>query len=667
MLREPHHSLQPAAATHLRLYSYAAVVGLVQQAVEAFGSLEEVGERFPFLIGYVNQLAGYGLAGTDLDAAPQRWRELLREWQQQAGEVLPLRRLAQRCELDEGELVVLAGAALADDDLRFGAVFSALHGIEQEPRPTLAMLDRWADPGDAMPPRRAQRLLQLGLLLGGNSDAPLGAWCARLPPLLSQALRGQLPARPLAGLICQPASAARPLAQLVIDPQRGPELQQLQVLLQAGAIDTLLLRGPHGNGRRSLIAALAAACGQGLLLVDKTLDPALVPLIPALAALLPAVPLWLHGDAPPAAPGGWQAQLLDSRGGCRSFSGERCLLLDWPLPDQAGRARLWAQALPQLDAAQCADFAAWQRLGSGDIVRLAAAAATQAQLAGRASPQRQDVAKAAASLDLGVLATLAQRLAPTGATQQLVVADSTADELRVLQSRCRYREQLQSNDDHAGCGVRALLRGPSGTGKTLAARMLAGALQLPLLRVDLAAVSSKYVGETEKQLAQLFDRAEQLDVILLFDEGDALFGRRTALGSANDRYANLETNFLLQRIESHQGIMLLTTNLADNIDSAFQRRMDVVVDFTLPDADARRAIWALHLPAGHVIACDWLDHLAWRCSLSGGQIRNAAQHAALLALDAQRPLDRALLLAAVQREYRKAGAVCPLREGGGDG
>lgn len=667
MKREPAISLHPAALTHLRLYCHAAVVGLVQQAVGAWGSLEEVGERFPFLIGYVNEMAAFGLAGVDLDAAPQRWRELLRDWEQQANAPLPLQQLAQQCELDAGDLVVLAGAALVDEDMRFCAVFSELHGLLDNPRPTLAMLDRWAEPLADVPPRRALALLQRGLLLNANDGAPLGAWCARLPPLLSQVLRGAGIGHGQPGLSYQAPQQALPLAQLILPTMLQQQLPALQVLLAEGGIDTLLLRGPPSNGRTSLIAALAAAQGKGLLLLaaPAVQDAALRALAPALAALLRAVTVYTgSNDLPAPSHGNWQALLLDPHQGCEQLQAQRSLLLELPLPDLPQRTALWRSALAELPSMQAQQFAAQQRLSSGNLLALAGAAATQARLAGRDLPTNADLVAASNSLDFGVLNTLAQPLPARGHWSQLVVNTDTADELHVLLSRCRHREQLQDQTQFgAGCGVRALLRGPSGTGKTLAARLLAAELKLPLFRVDLAAVMSKYVGETEKQLARLFDRAEVLDVILLFDEGDSLFGRRTSVGSASDRYANLETNFLLQRIESHQGIVLLTTNLADNIDSAFQRRMDVVVDFSLPDEAARLAIWQLHLPPDHQVPGDWLQQLAWRCKLSGGQIRNAAQHAQLLALANEGAVERSRLLTAVQREYRKAGAVCPLREG----
>jgi SpoVK/Ycf46/Vps4 family AAA+-type ATPase len=206
-----------------------------------------------------------------------------------------------------------------------------------------------------------------------------------------------------------------------------------------------------------------------------------------------------------------------------------------------------------------------------------------------------------------------------------------------------------------------LFSGPSGTGKTMAARLLASALDMDLYRVDLSSVVNKYIGETEKNLNQAFSRAEELDVILLLDEGDALLTSRTSVQTSNDRYANLETNFLLQRIEAFDGILLVTTNAAGRIDSAFQRRMDVVVDFRAPEPNERWLIWQIHLPENHQVDPRWLEEAALRCVLTGGQIRNAVLHASLLALSHGGRIGTAHAEEAVRREYRKTGAVCPLR------
>jgi SpoVK/Ycf46/Vps4 family AAA+-type ATPase len=213
----------------------------------------------------------------------------------------------------------------------------------------------------------------------------------------------------------------------------------------------------------------------------------------------------------------------------------------------------------------------------------------------------------------------------------------------------------------ANTGIRALFAGPSGSGKTLAARLLAASLGKDLYRVDLAATVNKYLGETEKNLDQAFAAAEECDVVLLLDEGDALMANRTAVGTSNDRYANLETNFLLQRVEAYDGILIVTSNAADRIDDSFARRLDVVVHFRSPDEWRRYDILRLHLNGDDRVDDTWLQEAAVRCALSGGQWRNVVSHARLLALSAAQPLDTSHLHAALVREYRKAGAQCPLR------
>jgi SpoVK/Ycf46/Vps4 family AAA+-type ATPase len=303
----------------------------------------------------------------------------------------------------------------------------------------------------------------------------------------------------------------------------------------------------------------------------------------------------------------------------------------------------------------------------GNIRRAAGLARTYAALDGRTAITDADMRQASRALNRQALDALATHLPTGGDWSHVVVAPETLGELRDLERRCRNREQLRAVVGPAlgaelNCGVRALFGGPSGSGKTLAARLLATALQKDLYRLDLAAVVNKYIGETEKSLSQVFARAEELDVVLLLDEGDSLLTRRTDVQNANDRYANLETNYLLQRLETFEGILIVTTNAMGRIDGAFQRRMDVVINFQNPGCAERAAIWRLHLPPEHALDPDFLEEIAALCALSGGQIRNAVLHAALLALDADQPIDERHLSAAIEREYRKLGELCPLRE-----
>jgi SpoVK/Ycf46/Vps4 family AAA+-type ATPase len=304
-------------------------------------------------------------------------------------------------------------------------------------------------------------------------------------------------------------------------------------------------------------------------------------------------------------------------------------------------------------------LAALHRLPAGRWLKLARACAGAADPA--AALAERLLHQSDPALESG-----AQRLPARGDWSELALPERTERELRWLEARCRHREVLPGVVGAALAadltpGVRALFKGPSGTGKTAAARILAARLGKPAFRVDLAHTVSKYIGETEKNLARLFAAARALDAVLLLDEGDALMAGRTGVSNANDRYANLETNYLLQALERHEGILLVTSNAAERIDPAFRRRLDVVIDFPAPDAAARARILAIHLPAEHAVSTDLKERLASRCALNGGQWRNAVLHAALLALEAGGPIGDTELEAAVRREYLKLGQVCPLR------
>jgi len=207
--------------------------------------------------------------------------------------------------------------------------------------------------------------------------------------------------------------------------------------------------------------------------------------------------------------------------------------------------------------------------------------------------------------------------------------------------------------------VRALFVGPSGTGKTLAVAWLATRLGIPLFRVDLSAITSKYIGETEKNLSQLLARAEQNEVVLLFDEADSLFGKRTDIQEANDRFANAQTNYLLQRMESYDGITMLTSNGRARFDEAFSRRFDAIITFPLPGPEERRALWQAHLGEKHAVTSIQLNMLAAFAELTGGQIRNAVLRGAVAAAQDLKTIQYRHLLTGVSSEYRKLSRQLP--------
>jgi len=203
-----------------------------------------------------------------------------------------------------------------------------------------------------------------------------------------------------------------------------------------------------------------------------------------------------------------------------------------------------------------------------------------------------------------------------------------------------------------GRGISALFSGPSGTGKTMAAEILANHLQLDLYRIDLAGVVSKYIGETEKNLRNVFDAAEQSGAILFFDEADALFGKRSEVKDSHDRYANIEVNYLLQRMEDYRGLAILCTNRRAALDRAFLRRLRFLVEFPFPDCENRRMIWAKVFPTQAPLAGLDLEALAL-LEIAGGNIRNIALNAAFLAAGESTPIRMEHVLHAARREYAK--------------
>jgi predicted nucleic acid-binding protein len=255
------------------------------------------------------------------------------------------------------------------------------------------------------------------------------------------------------------------------------------------------------------------------------------------------------------------------------------------------------------------------------------------------------------------LEDLAQRVAVAAGWDDLVLAEPQTGTLRQIASQVRHRITVYedwgfSGKGRRGLGVSALFAGESGTGKTMAAEVLAGELGLDLFRIDLSAVVSKYIGETEKNLRLVFDAAEDGGVILLFDEADALFGRRSDVKDSHDRYANIEVSYLLQRMEAYQGLAILTTNLKSSMDRAFQRRLRFTVSFPFPDAAQREAIWRRVFPPGTPTRGLDPAKLA-QLNVTGGNIRNIALNAAFLAAESKGPVGMGHLLQAAKLEAQK--------------
>ena len=255
------------------------------------------------------------------------------------------------------------------------------------------------------------------------------------------------------------------------------------------------------------------------------------------------------------------------------------------------------------------------------------------------------------------LGDLAQRIESAAGWDDLVLPAPQCQVLQDLAAQVRNRARVHDAWGFAGrgsrgLGITALFSGDSGTGKTLAAEVIARELRLDLYRVDLAGLVSKYIGETEKNLRRVFDAAEEGGCILLFDEADAVFGKRTEVNDSHDRHANVEVSYLLQRMEAYPGLALLTTNFKGALDTAFLRRIRFIVPFPFPDARQRMEIWRRVFPAGTPTEGLRYDELA-KLNVSGGIIRNVALNAAFYAADADEPVRMSHLLRAARAEYEK--------------
>ena len=321
--------------------------------------------------------------------------------------------------------------------------------------------------------------------------------------------------------------------------------------------------------------------------------------------------------------------------------GAPVLHLALPAPDAGARRRLWAVSLnghaPDVNLDELADRF---RLTSGQITSAARQAYTLCSVRqpgnGR-HVQREDLFASCRAQTAGALDGLARRIESIYTWDDLVLPQQVKQQLRSLEHWVRYRHVVYGEWGYGqrvmlGQGLAVLFSGPSGTGKTMAAGIMARNLELDLYRIDLSTVVSKYIGETEKNLSRIFAAAETANAILFFDEADALFGKRSDVKDAHDRYANIEVSYLLQRMETYDGVAILATNFRQNLDQAFARRLQINVEFPFPQASDRERIWRQLLPSSVPQATDVdLVYLASQFDLTGGSIKNSVLTAAFAA------------------------------------
>ncbi|HXT30454.1 MAG TPA: ATP-binding protein [Vicinamibacterales bacterium] len=430
----------------------------------------------------------------------------------------------------------------------------------------------------------------------------------------------------------------------------------------------IVLAGPQGAGKRTLAAQLCTTLQRPLLVADAAswsntaIDPAAgrdaVLRVVRTARLLGAGVYWQDFGGTAAAARDLPAPALSLFGATGAATpsldpaaARRMVRL--PPLTQAMRAELWGRLSGHAVPPPVLD---WPLLPS-DIVRAA-------QVAPAGLDAVTDACRATARLDS---ISLASPLPRPYVWADLVLSASVRRHIDELEMQARWRWPVYEGWGFArlcpmGRGITALFAGASGTGKTMAAQVLARSLGMEIYRVDLAAVMSKYIGETEKNLAQVFDACERANVLLFFDEADALFGRRMQIKDAHDRFANIEIDYLLQRMEQFDGIAVLATNRKNEIDSAFLRRVRFIVDFLMPGVPERRELWTRalpsHAPDGEALldAIDW-DFLAQRLTLSGADIKSAAIGAAFLARGEGVRIGTSHVMRAARRELAKHGIV----------
>jgi hypothetical protein len=585
--------------------------------------------------------------------------------------------LTQRLGVDPvaGGVLVAALAYAIDLDMR-----ELVHALAPRRKPAL-YLETCADilqlapaallaataPGSALRRGRAIVVDGDGLAAQLEIATPVLAWLlgddALQPPLAS--VCELIPHDVTLGVVL-PAPVTKALDELV--PKLGDNI-------------AIVLRGPRGSGRRAAAHRLARAVKRPLLVIPipALLEQRLLGAALAAARLRGAVPYLADADALYDESGTMAAEHADAiagvpgvlvvgstgRGGHLELR-RPALHVAMPRAELDDREQAWTHALEVRKAptTHAAELAARYVIGPGAIADVVGEADRFARAAG--IPLELEALEAAVarrlSLRLGTFGAVVSRKA---LMSELVLPDEVIDTLRDMIAMVRERSQILERwgyQRHLGIsrGVAGLYSGEPGTGKTMAASVVASELGLELVRIDLSSVMSKWVGETEKNLGKIFDEAQDAHAMLLFDEADSLFGKRTELKSAQDRFANLEVNYILQRMETFDGVSVLTTNAEASIDPALQRRLNFRIRFPEPEVDEREKLWRQLLPPATGLHERVDFHaLAERFDMTGGYIKNAVVRAAVIAARAGRAMIAEDLWMGAHHEYVEMGKVMP--------
>ena len=591
-----------------------------------------------------------------------------------SGEELRLRTLGGSFGLDHLDIDLLIVTLAPDLDARFEQLYGYLQDDVTRRRASVGLALELAGLSTIDGEARARlsghgALVRHGLVIVDGTERPMLSRSLRVRDRVTSHLLGlDLPDPELARAWAHVAAdrGFAPLMQAIV---AGVPLVHMREEGVASGISVAIGSAAAIGGRAVAIdiARLAAAANPIDLAAEAVREARLN------AALLVAGPLdALTMSASDVirflADSGWPTVLVGSKPWDPEWSRTVPLLLEAPQPEAAARNARWDDVLhAELSSAnghavELVEATQAFHLGITQIERAAEAARLRA-LAGNRPLEAADLRAGARAQNSAGLERLAHRVEPEAGWDDLVLPIDVASQLRELTARTRHRELvhdawLVGGRSNRGRGITALFGGESGTGKTLAAEVIAGELGLDLYVIDLSTVIDKYIGETEKNLDRIFSEAARVNGVLLFDEADAIFGKRSEVRDARDRYANVEVAYLLQRMERFDGLAILTTNLRANLDEAFTRRLDVIVDFPMPDEGARQALWRMHLPPALPQSDDIdLGFMARRFRLSGGHVRNICTTAAFLAAERADAVGMADLVRGTEREYRKLGRL----------
>lgn len=445
--------------------------------------------------------------------------------------------------------------------------------------------------------------------------------------------------------------------------------------------------GPEGTGKRSTAEALCHRLGTGLLVADvKLMSQVSLPfdtitgLLCREAMLQDATIYWKGFDT--LLDDDFSSQLrtalaeIEQHPGLVILSGGRVwdarhswgsklfIPVEFPIPDYGQRQQLWLTSLGGQAESAVGALAGKFQLSGGQILEAASLARNLALWRDGGSVTGDDLHRACRRVSNQKLIQLARKVKPRYIWADIVLPKDQLEQLREICNYVKYHQLVYGEwgFEHKlslGKGLNVLFAGPSGTGKTMAAEIMANELGLDLYKIDLATVVSKYIGETEKNLDRIFKEAQDSNSILFFDEADAIFGKRSEVRDSHDRYANIEIAYLLQKMEEYQGIVILATNLRKNLDEAFARRMHFSVEFPFPEEEDRFRIWQKAFPEAAPLSQDIdLAFMARQFKISGGNIKNIALSAAFLAVGDSGMVTMEHLIRATKREYQKMGKLC---------